>query len=267
MAEHGEGDALQFEKAEYEHAAPEMPRCANCQAIIADEYYQVGSQVACRNCRDATHATLNASTGGFRRLFRAALFGVFAALVCAVIWYGIRALTGYEFGLVGIIVGLAVGGAVHFGSDRRGGWRYQALAMALTYAAIVSSYVPDVFKELKKGFEQQQTATAGQASKPAGSGATSTGPATTAPISPAKPAGEPKMTPARMAVGLFILVLLLFVISCAIPFLAGIKNIMGIIIIGIALYEAWKINKKAPIPIAGPFRVGAGAQAAASTDA
>jgi hypothetical protein len=29
---------------------------------------------------------------------------------------------------------------------------------------------------------------------------------------------------------------------------------MGLIIIAIALYEAWKINKR--IPIAGPFRLG-----------
>jgi hypothetical protein len=37
------------------------------------------------------------------------------------------------------------------------------------------------------------------------------------------------------------------------PFMRGGRSIMGVIIIGIALYEAWKINK--PVPITGPFRL------------
>jgi hypothetical protein len=32
---------------------------------------------------------------------------------------------------------------------------------------------------------------------------------------------------------------------------------MGILIIGIGLYEAWKMNRRTPLEIAGPFRVGA----------
>jgi hypothetical protein len=39
------------------------------------------------------------------------------------------------------------------------------------------------------------------------------------------------------------------------PFMAGASNIMGIIIIGIGLYEAWKLNRR--IPLSGPFRFGA----------
>jgi hypothetical protein len=38
---------------------------------------------------------------------------------------------------------------------------------------------------------------------------------------------------------------------------------MGIVIIGIALYAAWKMNKKAPLVITGPHRVGAAGAAAA----
>src|SRR5579871_645356 len=38
------------------------------------------------------------------------------------------------------------------------------------------------------------------------------------------------------------------------PFAGGSNNIMGLIIIGIGLYEAWKINRR--IPLAGPFRIG-----------
>ena len=48
--------------------------------------------------------------------------------------------TGYEIGLVAIVVGLLVGGAVRKGSGARGGWFYQLMAVALTYAAISGSY-------------------------------------------------------------------------------------------------------------------------------
>ena len=51
-------------------------------------------------------------------------------------------MTDSEWGLVGIALGLFVGFAVRKGSGGRGGWRYQALAMALTYLSITASHVP-----------------------------------------------------------------------------------------------------------------------------
>ena len=50
---------------------------------------------------------------------------------------------------------------------------------------------------------------------------------------------------------------LIFVLACAAPFLAGASNFMGWIIIGIALYEAWKINRRATVQINGPYAVNA----------
>ena len=46
-----------------------------------------------------------------------------------------------------------------------------------------------------------------------------------------------------------------FAYACAVPFLMGAKNFMGWIIIGIALYEAWKINKRVPLEITGPYKI------------
>jgi hypothetical protein len=40
------------------------------------------------------------------------------------------------------------------------------------------------------------------------------------------------------------------------PFLAGAQNIMGIVIIGIGLYEAWKINKRRIVSVTGPHAIG-----------
>jgi hypothetical protein len=43
-------------------------------------------------------------------------------------------------------------------------------------------------------------------------------------------------------------------LAFAAPFLGGTRNIMGILIIGIGLYQAWKINRR--VPLSGPFRFG-----------
>src|SRR5207245_910442 len=55
-----------------------------------------------------------------------------------------------EFGLVAVVVGVLVGGAVRKGSNGRGGWRYQLLAMFLTYSAVVVTDSSLIARELKK---------------------------------------------------------------------------------------------------------------------
>jgi hypothetical protein len=55
--------------------------------------------------------------------------------------------------------------------------------------------------------------------------------------------------------GLAIAFVIVCVISLAAPFLAGIQNIIGVLILGFALYEAWKLNRRVPLEITGPFRV------------
>jgi len=44
-------------------------------------------------------------------------------------------------------------------------------------------------------------------------------------------------------------------IALAMPFVAGFKNILGLLIIGFGLYEAWKINKRPKIDVSGPFEI------------
>ena len=66
-------------------------------------------------------------------------------------YYAITAISGYEFGLIAIVVGFGVGTAVRWGSNGRGGKRYQALAMALTYLAIVATYIPPIVQGFREG--------------------------------------------------------------------------------------------------------------------
>jgi hypothetical protein len=49
---------------------------------------------------------------------------------------------------------------------------------------------------------------------------------------------------------------LLLALSLAAPFLGGFQNVIGILIIGFALWEAWKMNRHVPLIVEGPYRVG-----------
>ena len=44
-------------------------------------------------------------------------------------------------------------------------------------------------------------------------------------------------------------------IALASPFLSGTHNIMGLFIIGIGLYEAWKLTRAMPVNVLGPFSI------------
>jgi hypothetical protein len=56
-----------------------------------------------------------------------------------------------------------------------------------------------------------------------------------------------------MGVALGIAVLLAFLYLA--PFLAGLENVIGILIIGFAVWEAWRINRRVKVAIEGPFEV------------
>src|SRR5581483_7939348 len=152
-------------------------------------------------------------------------------------------------------IGLAVGIAVRKGGRGLGGWRYQTLAMVLTYVSITTSYVPLVIKGLVEAqHKKADTATASapssapapSASSPSSSASPSPSPASAAAGADATPApAASKETAGAGAVALAFLVI--FGIAFAAPFLAGASNFMGILIIGFALYEAWKINRRVPL--------------------
>jgi hypothetical protein len=252
MANEGRGD-LQFDRAEFAAAQPTETRCAACGQAIWDTYYEIGGQIACERCK--TDAELKRSEGsGPGRFVRATLYGTGAGVVGAGIWYAVRAVTDYEVGLIAILVGLMVGGAVKKGSGGRGGWLYQSLAIFLTYASIVSTYIPII---LKIATDQKPAAQSAPASGSAPAKADpAVAPAATPPLgAPAAPvAAEPQnVSFVRFLMG----VGALFALALALPFLMGFQNIMGLVIIGIGLYEAWKINKRVVVEITGPYRVGA----------
>ena len=203
----------QFERMEpRDDAAPNTSTCSACQRSIPDTYFEAVGRIFCEPCRDAVMASLG-SGSGTARLLKALVFGVGAAAVSAVVWYGIVKLTGYELGIIAVAVGFAVGGAVRAGADQRGGWAYQAIAVLFTYLAIAASYVPLVMASFR----------------------------TTAPAETADQT----------------LLLLAIPVALALPVLQATEGtgIIGLLIVGFALYEAWKINKHQTIAFSGPFRL------------
>jgi DNA-directed RNA polymerase subunit RPC12/RpoP len=135
-------EGLQFDRAEYAQPAATRVSCATCSREIVQSYYEVGGKIICSDCRERREHGLEG--GGFVRFLRASGAGLGAAVLGAVLWYGVRALTGYEVGLISIAVGIGVGKAVAWGAHGKGGWLYQLLALFLTYTSIVTNYVPDI---------------------------------------------------------------------------------------------------------------------------
>ena len=225
---------LQFERAEFDRTS--QAACAVCQAPLVSSYFLLNDKMACEACRYRVLTPEMGSSMG--RFLRAAGAGFTAAVAGALLYYAISALTGYEFGLIAIVVGVGVGSAVKWGSRGRGGWRYQTLAMAFTYFAIVATYIPPIIKMIEK--DRVNRTTAG-ASATAGAAQATEGAADRKPPT----------------LGRFVMaVIVLSGFICALPFLAGFQNIMGLVIIGIGLYEAWKINRRTSLTISGPHAIG-----------
>ena len=238
------GAEMQFDKVDL--AGPGEGRsCQICKRPIEAEYFEIARNVICATCAGA----LAGSKQGRGAFGRALLFGVGAALLGTIAWYAIVKITDREFGLLAIAVGLFVGIAVKKGARGLGGWRYQALAIVLTYVSITASYVPLVIKGIvEAGAEKSAASSTGSPGKaPAAAPQDFAGPSNDS-TAESKASAKPGAGSVVLAFGLVL------GLAFAAPFLGGFSNIMGIVIIGIGLYEAWKINRR--VPLSGPFRFG-----------
>lgn len=229
---------LQFETATFSEPVA-FKSCSECHHVIANLYFESGGKTLCPACRDRM------GTPQRWDFWRALLFGGLAGAAGTLVWSLIIYTTGYELGLIAIFVGVGVGLAVRKGARGRGGWKYQALAMVLTYVSITTSYVPMVWKSMVQGVKEKEQA-AEIAKTESADGET---PALDKPVAgdPAAEEGPHGMAALVVALGI------LWGIALAAPFLGGFSNLLGLIIIGVGLYEAWKLNRR--VPLNGPFQV------------
>lgn len=233
-AQAASGD-LQFDRAEYQSAGTGL-QCSTCHAPAAPEYHELNSKVFCTSCRQRIEASL----GRMREngnVPRALLYGSGAAVAGCLLFYAVSALTGFQFGLIAIAVGYLVGKAVRKGSGSLGGRKYQVMAVLLTYISIASTNLPAITKIFSEKAQkmEQMTATAGST------------------VNPGVPANRTRAAFANSPR----FYIFAFVLALALPFLGGTKNILGLVIIGIALWEAWKFTRAVKVEFKGPFTVAA----------
>ncbi len=221
---------LQFQRADVPDAEAAL-LCAACKTEIRDSYYHVGGAVTCPSCAEA-QAAQQTRPAGRAAFLRAALYGTGAAIAGAII-FALVSLTGFQFSIVAILVGIMVGKAIRYATNGRTSRAYQVLAVVLTYGGITTSYIPSMLSEAMK-----QTKTAQSAPQQQGPSAMSTG---------------------QTAGTLGLAVVVLIGISLVLPFLylgaSIVSGLINLLIIGIGLRQAWRITAPNDIPILGPYPV------------
>src|SRR5205823_7242599 len=84
--------SLQFDRVEYA-STPTATTCANCRQQIVQSYYEVNGKLICSRCHEALTQGSDGSRG--LRVGRALIAGFGAAVLGAVVWWGVRKLTGF----------------------------------------------------------------------------------------------------------------------------------------------------------------------------
>lgn len=215
-----DAEGLQFDQAEFAPAeAPASVACSNCKRPIDGSYYAINGSIVCEDCRVLIERHL---TGGSKlgRFVRALIFGSAAAVVGAAIYFSVIHFAHLEAGLVSILCGFLVGKAVRAGTNNRGGWVYQVMAIGLTYLAIGAAYAvhqivsdPEVVQLIQK----------------------------------ARADGNMPAMIASLAVGVVLWTVI-------IPVLVARNSILSMAIMAFAIWEAWKLTRRARVVIAGPYR-------------
>jgi len=236
------GAPLQFDTAEF--GQPAVMGCSSCGQSIATEYYALNGATLCGTCRAAIAGEKGTPVS---RALRAGFAGGIAGFAGGLLYFLVLYLWEWQFSLISIATGFAVGIAVKWGSYGRGGAFYQAMAMSLTYLAIVASL-------MAAGLVQLASDEPDKKSKP-GAASTATPDAESVSSAPGGSSLAGGTDASEDGSGFLIGLVMLFGLMLALPFLSGIENIIGIVIIAIGVYEAWKINKRPAIT--GPHAVGA----------
>jgi len=235
-------EPLQFETATPGQDATRGVTCTACQRSIADEYYDVNGQSVCASCRGMVEEQMHTPRGA-GVLIRAFLFALVAAILGAVLYYAVIAITNFEIGIVAIAIGYMVGYAIRMATKGRGGRRFQVLAVVLTYWAVGLAYTPLVFRDMDTQNQQ-----ASQTSPPA---------------TPPAPADSQAAPAEESAQQLSITFALLFLIafSFALPVLSVVSSMPGGLIsaaiIAFGMHQAWRMTGIPHLEITGPYRIAA----------
>lgn len=193
--------------------AGSVPPCVVCKAPIVGERYLLGANNVCAPCRAALIEQFGRPTG-LLAIMRGAALGAGAAGLGALVWWAIREATDTEWGILAIGLAWLIAYAVRYGAGGGGRWQ-QVIATALTYLAIVLTYAPMVYTSMLEGTPDPDTLTRGLAAVAA--------------------AGTAFVMPYFMITG------------------GGVSSVLWFVILGIAMWGAWRRTAGVSLVFTGPF--------------
>ena len=213
--------------------------CVACEQPITYEYFDVNGKSVCATCRSAleSHVETPPGSGAF---IRATLLGLIAAVLGAVLYYGVIAIAKLEIGIVAIAIGYMVGYAVRMGTGGRGGRRFQILAVVLTYWAVGLAYTPFALR----GDEPKQ-------SQPGAIRTDASVTVTGASATTSSPAPRPGIGRVILVIAFITFSLPIFVVMGSMP-----GGILSAAIIGFGMRQAWVMTARPEFQISGPYRIG-----------
>jgi len=244
----GGDPGLQFDRAV--SSRPSAPvdapsvTCVACHSSIVDEYYDVNGQAVCARCRTAVEAATE-TPAGMGPFATAAVFGFFAAVAGAIIYYVILAYANLEIGIIAILIGYMVGYSVRKGA-RGGGLRFQILAAFLTYTAVALAYTPLIIRgaaessKKTRATEQLQTVNASSPVTPAPNGVQAV----------------ERVSPFAFAVAVAALLGFAAALPIMVIFSSFPSGLISAVILFIGLRQAWKMTAAPHVQVLGPYRVG-----------
>jgi hypothetical protein len=175
------------------------------------------------------------------RALLALALGVLGAAAASGACYGAEAIEGVPVRWIAVISGLLVGAGVRVGTGPRGGMASQALAIFLTYGAIVSTYGRDIREAL------EQASLSDEKPAPKISLAAASG------LKKKQPSWETLSTPQRVVVVAVTSAVVTGLIITA-PFL-GEDALIELAVVGVALLSAWKLTHRRGALASGPLEV------------
>lgn len=257
---------LQFEEADYDEETepPDLRDCGYCAAPLDGRYYEIDDRLSCATC----HARMS-SGARLGHYVRAFLFGCIGAFLGALIDFAVTQLTGYQIGLVAIVMGILVGIGVRLGSRGQGGLAFQFMALFLAYLCIAGSLSAQIVAELARNNWDFTALAEEEAPAPE---------LTPTPLAPPSPEARPDpaespvaevaaSTPGSAASpapesepvtagGVALALLLLIGLILVVPVVSAFSSPITILIYGFALYQAWVMNRRCiitgPYELAGP---------------
>ena len=261
-------EGLQFDKVE---GAGTMV-CAMCKTNIADAYYHLNGRPICASCKtkaDAQIADLKARGLGTGAMGKSVVFGLVAAIAGAIVYFAVTAITGWEIGIVAIVIGFMVGWAIRKATGGVGGRRYQILAVAFTYLAVSMAYaalgIREIIKDKAAAAPKIHASAAGTDSVALNDSTTASDGAADADsqaVASAAVAGPGKKKAGIGAGAIVAMLAIMLALPVMAIFQSGTGGFLSAIIIGIGLRQAWRMTGGVEIKITGPYKIGAAPRAA-----